>query len=57
MRSRSGTSMPARTYGPAESLPCESTRTALEPVISLENEPSCVPGVAARMEAHADDVR
>ena len=39
-----GTSMPARTYEPAVSLPCESTRTELVPVSSLENVPSCVPG-------------
>jgi len=52
-----GTSMPARTYEPAVSLPLESTRTELVPVSSLENVPSCVPGPAASMEAQAEDVR
>ena len=52
-----GRSTPARTYRPAPSLPCQSTRSDVVPVRSLENVPSCVPDGAASIEAHAEDVR
>ena len=52
-----GTSTPARTYWPAVSVPCESTRSELVPVRLFVTVPSCVPGVAASIEAQADDVR
>ena len=49
--------MPARTYGPAGSLPLESTRSGLVPVRSVVTVPSCVPPEAASIEAQAEDVR